>query len=76
MSPNCRKVTALVHFIGAKVSLEQVDVMAGAVEAPDFLKKNPNGKVPVLEDGTFCLWESNAIMQYIAEKAGAKRSLA
>jgi glutathione S-transferase len=35
-----------------------------------MLKKNPNGKVPVLEDGDFVLWESNAMLGYLAAKAG------
>src|ERR1017187_2569410 len=72
MSPNCRKVTSLIHFIGAKVTLETVNIGEGDTEKAGFLKINPNGRVPALEDGKFCLWESNAIMQYIAEKSGAK----
>jgi glutathione S-transferase len=71
MSPNCRKVRALCTHINYSIENQVVDVMAGQTESPDFLKKNPNAMVPVLEDGNFLLWESNAIMQYIAEKAKA-----
>jgi len=41
----------------------------GGLDAPEFLAMNPNGLVPVIreEDG-FCLWESNAILRYLARK--------
>jgi glutathione S-transferase len=71
MSPNCRKVTALAHHINAPLELQIVDVMAGGADTPDYLKMNPNGMVPTLEDGALHLWESNAIMQYIADKTHA-----
>ncbi|MEY4616980.1 MAG: hypothetical protein RJB66_1940 [Pseudomonadota bacterium] len=45
-------------------------------KAPDFLKLNPNGKVPCLVDGTFVLWESMAITEYLVQKYGANSSLA
>jgi glutathione S-transferase len=46
----------------------EVDIMAGASRVPEFLAKNPNGRIPTLEleDGTF-LAESNAILWYLAE---------
>ncbi|HJO68325.1 MAG TPA: glutathione S-transferase C-terminal domain-containing protein, partial [Rhodospirillales bacterium] len=37
---------------------------------PEFLAMNPNGLVPVLEDASFVLWESNAIIRYVAEVSG------
>jgi glutathione S-transferase len=40
----------------------------GGNEDPDYLKLNPNGLIPTLEDGEFVLWESGAIMRYLASK--------
>jgi len=43
---------------------------AGATDAPEFLALNPNAMVPVLVDGDFTLWESNAICRYLASRDG------
>jgi glutathione S-transferase len=43
-----------------------VDFSKGTHRTPDFTELNPNMRMPVLEDGNFCLWESNAILQYLA----------
>ncbi|WP_322042449.1 glutathione S-transferase [Paraburkholderia sp. J67] len=42
----------------------------GRIDEPAFLAMNPNGKVPVLQDGNFVLWESNAILRYLAMQYG------
>lgn len=67
------KVIALVHELGLPVTLVPVDMMKGEHKSPAFLAKNPNGKVPVLEDDDgFCVWESNAILCYlVAQKPGS-----
>lgn len=44
---------------------------AGGLSAPDFLAMNPNGRIPVLKDGTLIIWESHAILRYLAAKYGA-----
>ena len=41
------------------------------MERPEFLAVNPNGKIPALQDGDVRLWESHAIMAYLALKAGS-----
>jgi glutathione S-transferase len=66
-----RKVCALAQHVGAKVQYVPVDMKAGEQRSPGFLAINPNGKVPVLTDGDFQLWESNAIMCYLSDVAGA-----
>ena len=46
------------------------DFAGGGLRRPEYLALNPNGMVPTLVDGAFILWELNAIMQYLADKAG------
>ncbi|OJH33842.1 glutathione S-transferase family protein [Cystobacter ferrugineus] len=61
------KVLAVVHELALPVTLAPLDMMKGEHKSPAFLAKNPNGKVPVLEDDDgFCVWESNAILCYLA----------
>ena len=68
-SPNCQKVVALAHEVGTPLELALVEIFKGENRAPAMLAKNPNGKVPILEDGDFVLWESRAMLTYIAAKA-------
>lgn len=68
-SPNCRRVLAVAHQINLPVELIPVGFDDDKIWA-EVQAKNPNGKVPTLDDGGFYLYESNAIMQYLAEKKG------
>ena len=70
-SPNCRKAHAVINYLGLDVNIIELDMLAGDLEKPSFFEKNPNGMVPVLEDGDLTLWESNAISQYLASQAPA-----
>jgi glutathione S-transferase len=68
-SPNCHKVEAVISHLGLEVEIQRHDSRAGDLRKPEFLALNPNGQVPLLEDRGFVLSESNAIMQYLADKA-------
>jgi glutathione S-transferase len=65
-SNNCRRVNATIQHLGLDV--EVVEQAMGDLKKPEFLARNPNGKVPTLVDGDLMLWESRAIMQYLASK--------
>ncbi len=67
---NCRKVIAGLEFIGAPYELVHVDYFKGEQKAEPYISVNPNASVPALVDGDFVLWESNAILQYAADKVG------
>lgn len=66
-SGNCRKVLATSNHLGVDLDIEYLDFFAGDLTRPDFVALNPNARVPTLTDGDFTLWESNAIMQYLAD---------
>jgi len=68
-SPNCLKVIALAHHLKLPVTLKPVYLPRGEHKAREFLELNPNGRVPLLIDGALKLWESNAIMYYMAERS-------
>jgi glutathione S-transferase len=65
-SPNTWKVRAVAAHLGVRLQFELVDLTKGQSRALEFLAVNPTGRTPVLIDGDFTLWESNAIMQYLA----------
>jgi glutathione S-transferase len=69
-SPNCRKVRAVAYELGIDLDLVPINLLKGESRTPEFMAKNPNGKVPVLEDGDLVLWESIAIMRYLVAKKG------
>jgi glutathione S-transferase len=69
-SPRARKVMAVAAHLSVPYELQMVDLTKGEQKKPEYLKLNPNGKMPTLVDGDFVLWESNAIVQYLASKKG------
>jgi glutathione S-transferase len=70
-SGNVQKVMFL--FEELKLPYERVDVgrQFNNTQTPDYLAKNPNAKVPTLEDGSVVIWESNTILRYLAAKANS-----
>ena len=65
-SPNALRVRAVAFELGFEPELIEVDVMKGENRTPEYLKLNPNGKVPTLVDGAVVIWESRAINAYLA----------
>ena len=67
-SPRAFKVIALKNHLGLECELSMVDLSKGDQLTPEYLAMNPNHKMPLLEDDGFVLWESNAILFYLASK--------
>jgi glutathione S-transferase len=67
---NCRKVLAGLQLIGAPYERVHVDYFKGEQKGEAYVALNPNASVPAMVDGDFVLWESNAILQYAADKHG------
>jgi len=65
---NCRKVVAGFNLMGASFEKAHVDYFNAGQKAPEYLAINPNAALPALVDGDLKLWESNAILQYAADK--------
>ena len=68
-SGNGYKVRLLLHQLGLPFERLELDIVNGATRTPEFLARNPNGRIPLLEldDGTH-LAESNAIQWYLADE--------
>ncbi|HYD46852.1 MAG TPA: glutathione S-transferase family protein [Terriglobales bacterium] len=67
-SGNGYKVRLLLHQLGLPFELVEHDILTGATRTAEFLAKNPNGRIPVLElDNGVFLPESNAILFHLAE---------
>jgi glutathione S-transferase len=67
-STTSRIVTMFAAEEGVQLDLQVVDLFTGEHLKPEFAAINPNGLVPVLEDGDFRLTESAAIIKYLADK--------
>ncbi len=70
-SINVRKVLWLLDEIGIGYEREDWGLPLRDPNVPKFLALNPNARVPVIVDDGFVLWESNAILRYLAEKHGS-----
>ena len=67
-SINVRKVVLAAQWLA--IPFERVDAghEFGIVKTPEYLQKNPNAMVPLIEDDGFALWESNVIVRYLCAK--------
>src|SRR5215510_8889606 len=69
-SLNPQKVRLALNELGLAHEIAELKLLQGEQRRPAHLALNPNGKVPVLQDGDLTLWESNAILVYLDEKEG------
>lgn len=67
-SPRAFKVLVVAHHLGIDYEFVLCDLTKGDQKSAAYAVLNPNQRMPSLEDGDFKLWESNAIVQYLAAK--------
>ena len=70
LSGHAHRAHLFLSLLGVPYELVEVDLAAGAHKAPDFLKLNPFGQVPVLDDNGVVIADSSAILVYLARKYG------
>ena len=70
---NVQKVMWLIGELG--LAHEHIDAGSdfGGLDTPDFLAMNPHGRIPVIKDGDVIVWESHAVLRYLAARHGVGR---
>ena len=72
-TPNGRKISIALEEMGLPYTVHALSLSRGDQKTPEFLKLNPNGRIPAIVDrdaGDFAVFESGAILVYLAEKTG------
>jgi len=69
-TPNSMKVAVLLHELALPFEVTPIDIFKGEQHSPKFREINPNGKVPALVDDSVTVFDSHAILLYLAEKHG------
>src|SRR2546421_10232272 len=70
LAPNPTKVALCLEEMALPYEIVPVDTRKGEQHKPEFLAINPNAKVPAIVDGDATVFDSNAILLYLAEKTG------
>jgi glutathione S-transferase len=69
LSPNAKRVRVCANELGINLNIVELDFAKGEHKKPEYVAKNPMGKVPTLEDDDgYVIWESPAILTYLATK--------
>lgn len=74
LSGHSHRVEAFLSILGLPAAIVDIDLANGAHKQADYLKKNRFGQVPVLEDGSATLSDSNAILVYLATRYDTART--
>ena len=69
-TPNGYKVSVTLEELGVPYAVHTIDLSAGDQKTPEFLAISPNGRIPAIVDDGFSIFESGAILVYLAEKTG------
>ena len=69
-TPNGRKASIALEELGLSYEVHKLDLSAEEQLRPEFLRLNPNHKIPVIDDEGLVIWESGAILLHLAEKHG------
>lgn len=75
LSGNCYKIRLFLSLLGRDYTPIPVELFDGSLQKPGFLRLNPRAQVPVLVDGETTLWDSQAILVYLARRYGAEHWL-
>src|SRR5690606_35583376 len=70
-TPNSMKVAVMLQELGVPFTVQPVDIFKGEQHTPAFKVINPNAKVPAIVDGSTTVFDSHAILLYLAGKHGA-----
>ena len=71
-TPNGKKIPIALEELGMEYELHRIDFSKNDQKSPDFLKINPNGKIPAIVDEGLPIFESGAILHHLGTKAGGK----
>lgn len=69
-TPNGHKISIALEELGLPYEVHALSFDRQEQKAPEFLRINPNGRIPAIVDDGFAVFESGAILLYLAEKTG------
>lgn len=70
LSGNCYKIRLMLSMLGLAYEKIPTDILAGDTLSPEFRQLNPRAQIPVLVDGGALIWDSMAILIYLARRYG------